>query len=61
MVKLNDPSHEALLDQYYTNYPVSVETDYSFDTDGETAMLRFTWTVSGDENNLLMLTWPHHR
>lgn len=61
LVKLNDSSHEALLDQYYENYPVSVDTDYTFDTDANTAVLSFTWNVTGDEDSLLMLTWPHHR
>lgn len=61
MVKLNDSSHEALLDQYYTNYATGMLTDYAFDTDGVSAQLRFTWTVQGDQDNLLLLTWPHHR
>lgn len=61
MVKLNDSSHEALLDEYYDNYPVGVDTDYTFDTTANTAVLSFTWNVTGDEDNLLMLTWPHHR
>ncbi|RDB25146.1 putative endo-1,3(4)-beta-glucanase 2 [Hypsizygus marmoreus] len=59
LVKLNASGHEALLDQYYTNYPTGVATDY--DISGDVGTLRFTWTVQGNANNLLMLTWPHHR
>ncbi|KZP11846.1 glycoside hydrolase family 81 protein [Athelia psychrophila] len=59
MVKLNSTSHEALLDEYYANYPTGVTTDYSFS--GDTADLTFTWDVVGTASDLLMLTWPHHR
>lgn len=59
MVKLNNTSHEAILDEYYANYPTGVTTDYSFA--GDTADLTFTWDVVGTASNLLMLTWPHHR
>lgn len=59
VVKLNSPSHKALLDQYVANYPTGVNTDYDFN--GDVGTLRFTWTVTGNAANLLMLTWPHHR
>ncbi|KAG6882679.1 hypothetical protein C0993_009599, partial [Termitomyces sp. T159_Od127] len=59
VVKLNAPSHKALLDQYVANYPTGVNTDYDFN--GDVGTLRFTWTVTGNAANLLMLTWPHHR
>ncbi|KAF5375528.1 hypothetical protein D9615_009199 [Tricholomella constricta] len=59
MVKLNAAGHEALLDQYSANYPRGVSTDY--DISGNVGTLRFTWTVTGNAANLLMLTWPHHR
>ncbi|KAG6828277.1 hypothetical protein H0H92_008549 [Tricholoma furcatifolium] len=59
VVKLNDPSHRALLDKYYMNYPTAVATDYDFS--GNVGTLRFTWNVKGKGANLLMLTWPHHR
>lgn len=59
MVKLNSTSHQALLDQYSSNYATAVTTDYSFS--GDNANLIFTWNVIGTASNLLMLTWPHHR
>lgn len=59
VVKLNDPSHQALLDQHAAVYPTGANVDYSF-TDTQ-ATLKFIWTVQGDADNLLMLTWPHHR
>ncbi|KAG5729861.1 putative endo-1,3(4)-beta-glucanase 2 [Termitomyces sp. T112] len=59
VVKLNSPSHKAILDQYVANYPTGVSTDYDFN--GDVGTLRFTWTVTGNAANLLMLTWPHHR
>lgn len=59
MVKLNSTSHQALLDQYSGNYATAVTTDYSFS--GDNANLIFTWNVIGSANDLLMLTWPHHR
>ncbi|TRX92714.1 hypothetical protein FHL15_006388 [Xylaria flabelliformis] len=59
LVKLNDPSHKALLDQHYQVYPTTVGLDYSF-TD-TTSTLIFNWNTIGDGSQLLMLTWPHHR
>jgi endo-1,3(4)-beta-glucanase len=59
VVKLANPSHKALLDQYYQVYPTSVALDYSF-TD-TTSTLIFDWTTVGAGSNLLMLTYPHHR
>ncbi|KAG6896066.1 hypothetical protein C0992_010551, partial [Termitomyces sp. T32_za158] len=59
VVKLNVPSHTTILDQYVANYPTGVNTDYDFN--GDVGTLRFTWTVTGNAANLLMLTWPHHR
>ncbi|TFY78172.1 hypothetical protein EWM64_g5840 [Hericium alpestre] len=60
VVKLNDPSHAATLDQYSANYPTAVDVDYAF-PDANTGTLTFTWQVTGSASNLLMLTWPHHR
>ncbi|KAI1171449.1 glycoside hydrolase family 81 protein [Nemania sp. FL0916] len=59
LVKLNDPSHKALLDQHYQVYPTSAGLDYSF-TD-TTGTLIFNWNTVGTASNLLLLTWPHHR
>lgn len=59
VVKLDSPSHKAILDQYVANYPTSVTVDYDFD--GDVGTLRFTWAVTGNAADLLMLTWPHHR
>lgn len=59
VVKLNSTSHQPLLDQYAANYPTGVTTDYSFS--GDSATLTFTWDVTGDADDLLMLSWPHHR
>ncbi|KAG6901688.1 hypothetical protein C0995_009179 [Termitomyces sp. Mi166 len=59
VVKLDSPSHKALLDQYVANYPTGVTTDYDFN--GDVGTLRFTWSVTGNAADLLMLTWPHHR
>ena len=59
VVKLADPSHKALLDQYYQTYPTTVALDYSFTE--TTGTLIFNWDVVGTAGNLLMLTWPHHR
>ena len=61
VAKLDQASHEALLDQYVANYATAVEADYSFSSSDPTAVLRFTWTVVGNADDLLMLTWPHHR
>ncbi|KAA1468498.1 glycoside hydrolase [Dentipellis sp. KUC8613] len=61
MVKLNDPSHATLLDQKASNYPTGVNVDYSISSDNKIGTLYFTWSVSGSANDLLMLTWPHHR
>lgn len=59
LVKLNDASHKALLDQRYQVYPTAAALDYSFS--GTTGTMVFTWTTVGDAGSLLMLTWPHHR
>ncbi|KAG6883475.1 hypothetical protein C0993_005963 [Termitomyces sp. T159_Od127] len=59
VVKLDSPSHKDLLDRYVANYPTGVTIDYDFD--GDVGTLRFTWAVTGNAANLLMLTWPHHR
>ncbi|KAI1114792.1 glycoside hydrolase family 81 protein [Nemania sp. NC0429] len=59
VVKLNDPSHKALLDQHYQVYPTSAGLDYSF-TDTSSTVL-FNWNTVGDGSQLLLLTWPHHR
>ncbi|KAH8817407.1 glycosyl hydrolase family 81-domain-containing protein [Xylogone sp. PMI_703] len=59
LVKLAQPGHKTLLDQHYQVYPTAAALDYSF-TD-TTGTLSFIWTTVGDANNLLMLTWPHHR
>lgn len=61
MVKLDNPSHEAVLDRYVGTYPTGVETSHLFSSTGSTAILRFTWAVVGNSADLLMLTWPHHR
>ncbi|KAA1467678.1 glycoside hydrolase family 81 protein [Dentipellis sp. KUC8613] len=60
VVKLNDPSHATLLDQHSSTYPTAVDTDYSF-PDANTGVLTFTWTTTGAADDLLLLTWPHHR
>jgi endo-1,3(4)-beta-glucanase len=60
LVKLNAPGHRTLLDAHSAVYPTGVATDYDFS--GDIGTIRFTWTVQGEAgNNLLMLTWPHHR
>jgi len=59
VVKLSEAGHESLLDAHVDTYPTSVATSYSFAGDGST--LTFTWAVKGTPNDLLMLTWPHHR
>jgi endo-1,3(4)-beta-glucanase len=59
LVKLAQPGHQALLDQYSQVYPTSVGLDYSFTTTSGT--LIFNWNTVGDGSRLLMLTWPHHR
>jgi endo-1,3(4)-beta-glucanase len=59
VAKLNDPAHQTTLDTYAPNYPTAVNTDYTFS--GDSATLSFTWTVTGNAGNLLMLTFPHHR
>lgn len=58
VVKLQDASHEALLDAHFGIYPTAVTTDYDFS--GDSATLKFTWDTEGS-GDLLMLTWPHHR
>ncbi|KAH8928622.1 glycoside hydrolase family 81 protein [Atractiella rhizophila] len=59
IAKLQAAGHEATLDQYYQNYATAVTTDYSFS--GDSATLTFSWAVTGNANQLLHLTWPHHR
>lgn len=59
LVKLNDPSHEKTIESHASVYATAVKTDYSFD--GDTAILSFTWTVQGLADQLLMMSWPHHR
>lgn len=59
VVKLNQASHKALLDQYHSVYPTSVGLDYSFTT--TTGTLIFNYNTVGDGSQLLLLTWPHHR
>ncbi|EJD48972.1 glycoside hydrolase family 81 protein [Auricularia subglabra TFB-10046 SS5] len=61
LAKLDAAPHEATLDTYVANYATGVTTDYAFAGNGTTASLTFTWDVVGDENKLLMLTYPHHR
>lgn len=57
---LNESMHKTLLDEHYQVYPVRQDFDYSF-TD-TTGTLIFSWaTYGGDREDLLMLTWPHHR
>lgn len=58
VVKLADPSHQALLDQYAQVYPTSLALDYTFTE--TTGTLVFDWATVGT-GNLLMLTYPHHR
>ncbi|KIY51480.1 glycoside hydrolase family 81 protein [Fistulina hepatica ATCC 64428] len=58
-VKLNETSHQPLLDAHASTYPTAATTDYAFS--GDTAILSFTWDVVGNASDLLMLTWPHHR
>lgn len=59
LVMLADPSHQALLDQHSKIYPTAVGLDYAI-TD-TTGTLTFNWTTVGTADDLLMLTWPHHR
>lgn len=61
MVRLQSPSHQALLDAHVGTYPTGVSTDYSFA--GSMGTLSFTWATSGTgaAGNLLMVTFPHHR
>lgn len=61
MVKLNDPSHERILDDYVGTYPTTVKTSYLCSSTDSSAILRFTWSVVGNPAELLMMTWPHHR
>jgi endo-1,3(4)-beta-glucanase len=61
MVKLPKPEHKELLDTYSQTYPTSASTDYSFAKDGSTGTLSLSWSGIGSGQNLLMLTWPHHR
>lgn len=59
MAMLNETSHKALLDEHYQVYPTATVLDYSFtDTAGT---LIFHWDTVGNDADLLMLTWPHHR
>lgn len=59
MAKINEPGHRTLLDAHSAVYPTGVATDYSFS--GLSATLSFEYTTEGSANDLLMLTWPHHR
>lgn len=61
VVKIDHSSHESTLDKYVSTYPTGVETSCLFSSDHHTAILRFTWSVVGNPNELLMMTWPHHR
>ena len=53
-----DDGHKATLEKYYKTYPTAVSTDY--DISDSTGSLLFEWTTVGTDD-LLMLTWPHHR
>ncbi|KIY43569.1 glycoside hydrolase family 81 protein [Fistulina hepatica ATCC 64428] len=59
VVKLNESSHQDLLDSHAAVWPYGVTVDYEFDDSNAT--LRFTWDAQGNASDLLMLTWPHHR
>lgn len=61
MVKLSDPAHERILNDYAGTYPKSVDTGFLYSSTDSTAILRFTWSVVGNSAELLMMTWPHHR
>lgn len=59
IARLIAAAHEPTLDQYSGSYPTAVALDYAFD--GDSATMSFTWSVTGNASDLLMLTWPHHR
>lgn len=59
VAKLTNAAFQSTLDTYSANYPTAVDTDYTFN--GDSATLSFTWTVTGNAANLLLLTFPHHR
>jgi endo-1,3(4)-beta-glucanase len=59
VVKLEDPIHKTILDEHYQIYPVSVGQTYGLSNTIGT--VSFRWNTVGNGDNLLMLTWPHHR
>ena len=59
MAYLTNSTYQTTLDTYAPNYPTAVNTDYTFS--GGNATLTFTYSVTGNASNLLILTFPHHR
>ena len=59
LAKLLDDAHKDTLDKYHKTFPTAVMTDYEIND--STGSLIFEWTTTGADDELLMLTWPHHR
>lgn len=60
--KLKEPSQESILDAHSAAIPNGL--DMSFQVNGDVATQTWTWTLepgSGNPEDLLLLSWPHHR
>jgi endo-1,3(4)-beta-glucanase len=59
IAKVQDPAQEAVLDAHKGTYPTGL--DFRYAVAGDTATLTWTWDVVGNADELLMLSWHHHR
>lgn len=56
---LPTPEHEVVLNKQFSTYPIAANIKYSIFSN--TADIEFNFiTEGGDQNNLLMLAFPHH-
>jgi len=60
LAKVVEASQEAILDTHSSPYPTGVSMSYSVVQNAATVTWKWD-VVNGIENDLLMLSWPHHR
>lgn len=59
LAKVYEESQEQILDAHAETYPLGVTMSY--EVNGDQSIMNWEWDVVGDPNNLLVLSWPHHR
>jgi len=57
--KLTEASQEAILDQHYNTFATGLDMTYT--VAGDVSTQTWAWEVEGNANDLLLLSWPHHR